>query len=54
MKTQTAEMAMLELENIRLRNENARLRADLDYIALMTDVEILQEEANTDELVHES
>ena len=53
MKTQTAEMAMLELENIRLRNENARLRADLDYIALMTDVEILQEEANND-LVHES
>ena len=53
MKTQTAEMAKLELENIRLRNENARLRADLDYIALMTDVEIPQEEAN-DELVLES
>lgn len=54
MRILTPHEAQLEIENVRLRNENAKLRADLDYIALMTDVEILQEEANTDELVHES
>lgn len=54
MRTLTPHEAQLEIENVRLRNENAKLRADLDYISLMTDVEIPQEEANTDELVHES
>mgnify|MGYP002520817628 FL=1 len=53
MQILTPREAQLEIENIRLRNENAKLRADLDYISLMTDVEIPQKEANNNELVSE-
>ncbi|MBO4383807.1 MAG: hypothetical protein J5854_00095 [Clostridia bacterium] len=34
----------LEAENIRLKAQNAKLTADLDYVAMMTDVEIGDEE----------
>lgn len=54
MQILTPREVQLEIENIRLRNENAKLRADLDYISLMTDVEIPQKEANNNELVSES
>ena len=54
MQILTPREVQLEIENIRLRNENAKLRADLDYISLMTDVEIPHEEANNNELVSES
>lgn len=37
----------LEDENARLRAENARLTANIDYVAMMTDVEI-DEEVNED------
>lgn len=33
-------MSRLERENARLAAENERLRADMDYLAMMTDVEI--------------
>ena len=34
------QVAMERQENARLRAENLRLRGDLDYIAMMTDVDI--------------
>lgn len=42
-------IAELESENARLKKENALLRADSDYIAMMTDVD-LGEDANEQEV----
>lgn len=41
-RKRTALKMQVELEN--LRAENARLKADMDYVAMMTDVEISNEE----------
>ena len=48
--SQNKRMRELEKENIRLKGENARLRADADYIAMMTDVELEQEEDDEPEI----
>ena len=32
--------ALLEKENARLKAENIQLRGDLDYIAMMTDIDL--------------
>ena len=37
---QTERIRQLETENILLRQENEKLRADADYIAMMADVEL--------------
>ena len=39
---------VLERENLLLKMENEKLKADLDYISMMTDVEIPEEEEHED------
>ena len=48
-KTTKGRVREAERENERLAAENARLRADLEYVAMMSDVDIEQEEDETDE-----
>ncbi len=49
MKIVSKEIIDLEIKNNRLANENAQLRADLDYIQIMTGVEIPTAEEETHE-----
>lgn len=39
---------LLERENLLLKMENEKLKADLDYVSMMTDVEIPEEEEYED------
>lgn len=49
--TKKADMAQRAVrENEALRAENAKLKARLDYIAMMTDVKIDEEDNNDDEV----
>ena len=40
----------LERENIALQTENEKLKANLDYVSMMTDVELPEEEHNEPEI----
>ncbi len=44
-----ADTSRLMRENSLLKRRNAKLEADLEYIAMMTDVEIPEEEVDEDE-----
>lgn len=44
-----ADTARLMDENNRLRRKNAELEATLEYVAMMTDVELPEEEVTEDE-----
>ncbi len=48
-ETKTDRIRRLEAEKRILIAENAKLRADLDYVAIMTDVDIDDEEENENE-----
>lgn len=51
MKITSPEEIKREIELNLLRSQNAQLRADLDYIQIMTGVEIPKEEDTHEELV---
>lgn len=42
--TTNRRLAELEAENASLRADNERLKADRDYIAMMTDIELEEDE----------
>ena len=48
-KVVRADVARLERENARLRYENERLSAILEYVAMMTDVELPDETEGSEE-----
>ncbi len=48
-KTISAEVAKLMRENNRLKRRNAELEADLEYVAMMADVELPEAEPGDDE-----
>lgn len=51
MKITESEEIKREMELNLLRSQNAQLRADLDYIQIMTGVEIPKEESNEQQMV---
>lgn len=46
--TQEEQIRALDRENRRLRAENEQLRADLDFVAIMTDIDIDTEEGEAE------
>lgn len=43
------EIVQLRNENAKLKSENAKLQSDLDYVAMMADVELEEDEAAENE-----
>lgn len=43
-------MSLLETRNAILKAENEKLKANLDYLSMMTDVELPEEEENVPEI----
>lgn len=48
-KTTSADVGRLMRENNHLKRKNAELEATLEYVAMMTDVELPEEEESEDE-----
>ena len=48
--SEALKMRLLEIENFNLRAENKKIKADLDYVCMMTDVDIPEEEKDEQEV----